>query len=338
MRELFQKLNETLTMGKDAVLVTIVADSGSVPRGSGARMLVTDQGRIAGTIGGGNVEYLSIRAAEEALQKKQNSRKNFCLDQNDVADIGMICGGNVEVYFRCFYSADEGIRKLAGQAEELFLSRTPCILVTEVSKQPDGVFSILTEDGKVYGKEIPEELLHVKIKSPGLFTCGGRQFYLEKLVQKGCVYLFGGGHVAQQLAPLLTKCDFFCTVIEDREDFADPALFGPGVKTRCIPMEELHTLIPEITEDDYVCIMTRGHNNDYRVQYEMLKTPARYIGVIGSRKKIAGVRERLQKDGYKETDLDRITAPIGLEIGSDTPAEIAVSIAAQLILERSKTT
>ena len=334
MRDLFIKLYETLQAKEDAVLVTVVASSGSAPRGSGARMLVTKEGRIAGTIGGGAVEHRSIRAAMDALAGQGNRSEHFRLHPNDVADIGMICGGEVEVFFR-YLSSKDTVCALAGRIVELFAKKNPCWLITELTTETEGALSVYTADGEHFGDDLPAEVFSACADQPVQTEIKGKRYYIERLVSAGYVYIFGGGHVAQQLVPVLSRCDFDCIVVEDREDFADPALFENRAKTICLPMEELDTLIPKITKDDFICVMTRGHKNDYLVQSAMLQTPARYIGVIGSKKKIASVRERLTADGFDEKEIARITAPIGIDIASETPAEIAVSIAAQLILERN---
>ena len=99
MKTLFHKLQQILEKGGDAVLVTVVTSSGSTPRGAGARMLVTKEGRIYGTIGGGAVEYKSEQIAQEVLEKKSSLTENFLLRKNDVLDLGMVCGGDVTVYF-----------------------------------------------------------------------------------------------------------------------------------------------------------------------------------------------------------------------------------------------
>ena len=276
MRELLDKLKETLDNGEAAVLVTITATKGSTPRKSGARMLVTKAGRVAGSVGGGSVEYECEKRARNCLEKKNCDEEHYVLTHNDVADIGMICGGDVQVEFRYI--------------------------------EP--------------GNTIVEEL-----------ECE----YEETRKKNGRVFVFGGGHVAQQLVPMLAKVDFRCIVIEDRPDFARPELFeGKAEEIRLIDMNGIAALQTEITADDYICIMTRGHKNDYQVQAQMLKSKACYIGVIGSRHKIAGVNAKLAADGFSAEDIGRITTPIGLAIEAETPAEIAVSIAAQMIKVRAE--
>lgn len=336
MRELFDQLREKIKAGEDTVLVTIVADAGSAPRGSGARMLVGAGGRIAGTIGGGAVEHESIRIAQEAIRGQRNTEQHFMLSRNDVADIGMICGGNVDVFFRYISAGDRAVTELTEALDALYEQRKPCRLIMEMTSSADAAIGIRCDTGETFGSRFPEEMYNIAGNRPVKTEYEGRKYYIENLIRGGRVYIFGGGHVAQQLVPVLTRCDFSCVVVEDREDFADPVLFGSLAETICLPVDKIAELIPRITEDDYVCIMTRGHQNDYRALYEMLRTPACYIGVIGSRSKISATQKRLTEDGYTEKDIARITAPIGLDIRSETPAEIAVSIAAQLILVRAK--
>ena len=374
MRELFKKMNESITSGQDAVLVTIVASSGSTPRGSGARMLVTKDGRAAGTVGGGAVEFECEKMALKCLENKGSTREYFRLQHNDVADIGMICGGNVDVYFRYIAAGDEYFIGLTRKIDELYERGERCWLITQIQEDNDGIISVYSKKRGIIGADVPEDVIKQAANGPvrarieampgssapassgsvvsegsipassgsvaseGSIpaSSGGAAYYIEPLVEAGRVFVFGGGHVSQQLVPLLARCGFRCVVIEDRAEFAGPELFeGCAAEIRLINMDTVAELVPEITEDDFICIMTRGHKDDYLVQYQMLKTPACYIGVIGSRHKIAGVNARLKSDGYTDEDLQRITTPIGLDILAETPAEIAVSVTAQLIEVRA---
>lgn len=275
MQTLFQQMNQRLAQGESLVLVSVEASSGSTPRGEGAMMLVSAQGRIAGTIGGGAVEHRSEQLAREALAAGRSRVERFQLRPNEVQDLGMICGGDVEVSFRYLAGGDEAAIAWAREEE-------------------------------------------------------------ARLTPSGRVYIFGGGHVAQALVPALAAVDFRCVVLEDREDFCRPELF-PGVEETRLIQNGDPAAYAGITAEDYVAVMTRGHKDDLTVQAQALKTPAKYIGVIGSRKKTAAVFARLRDMGYTDADLQRITTPIGLSIKAETPAEIAVSIAAQLIQLRAET-
>lgn len=332
MQQLFQTLSQLLKEGKDVVLVSIVASSGSVPRGSGARMLVAEQGRVFGTIGGGAVEYRSEQRALELLKTRDSSYEKFRLYRNEVEDLGMVCGGEVEVYFQFLSSADRRIPELLEKTEIIFRNREQAWLITELSGT--GEMSVFGKQSGLLGAKIPKSVLAGLAVRPVLVVAEGKRYYCERLYQPGTVYIFGGGHIAQALAPMLHAVDFPCTVLDDRPDFVRPELF-PTAETCLIQPEDISEIAKKLSENDYVCIMTRGHKDDLNIQRQVMRTPVRYIGVIGSAKKQKAVKERILELGYTEEDFANVVSPIGLDIGADTPAEIAVSITAQLIMARA---
>lgn len=212
----------------------------------------------------------------------------------------------------------------------------------EYAASQDGLAAITTE--KSFTKEY--DLSNSKAAELGMI-CGGRvtihfqyvshedeQFYTyfrEQMMKPGrCVYIFGGGHVAQELVPVLNHLDFSCIVFDDRPEFANSNLFPDAAKCIVGDFSNLSDYV-QIESEDFVCIMTRGHEFDYIVQKQILHTPAQYIGVMGSRKKTQIIRGKLLADGFEETQIARGKSPIGLDIHAETPAEIAISIAGELI-------
>ena len=334
MKILFEKLREHLAAGKDAVLITIVASSGSTPRGAGARMLVTEAGRVYGTIGGGAVEYRSEQVAAQVLRTRSSRTARFLLRRNQVEDLGMICGGDVTVYFHFIPGGDPAALEVAQRAADFVAAGDQSWLITDITPGGSGALTLYGAKSGVAGTGVPRAVLDRLGSRPVQVEAAGRLYYAETLVRAGRVYLFGGGHVAQALVPVLAAVEFRCVVIEDREAFCRPGLF-PGVEeTRLVPMDRLADGV-KIGPDDFICIMTRGHKNDTDCEAFALRTPACYIGVIGSRRKTAGVNATLRERGVTEGDLARIKTPIGLDIQAETPAEIAVSIAAELIQTRA---
>ena len=304
MRNMFRTLAERINEGKDTVLVTVIASSGSTPRGAGSRMLVGQEGRICGTIGGGNVEHRSREIAQEVLKDKNSHEHDFQLNRSDVENLGMICGGAVNVYFRYIDHTDTDVLDVCNKAEELF-SQGKNIWFTEGEK-----LAVCDEE--------PET-----------------EDFCEQINSSGRVYIFGCGHVGQALAPVLEGVGFHVTAMDDRPEFAKKELFPCGCEVKLIDFEHISDSVT-ITKDDYVCVMTRGHAFDAVVQGQVLKTPACYVGVIGSAAKKAGVCKRLVEEfGVDEKELGRIVSPIGLNIKAETPAEIAISIAAQMIEVRA---
>ena len=283
------------------------------------------------------MEYRAEQTALQVLEGKASIQQSFSLNRDDVQNLGMICGGEVHVYFRYLAPQDALAIRLTDRIEELFSNGEQSWLITELAEDRQGCLAVFGESSGLFGGPIPEEVFSALGSRPRQVSVDGRTYYCEKLVQAGRVFIFGGGHVAQSLVPALAAVDFRCIVLEERQEFCRPDLF-PGVEaTRLVQLND-PAVYQEITEHDYVCIMTRGHKDDLLVQANVLKTSARYIGVIGSRRKTAGVFAQLRGMGFTDRDLQRITTPIGLDILAETPAEIAVSIAAQLIMHRAERT
>lgn len=339
MNNFWKEVYARIGLGQDVVIATIVAARGSVPRGSGARMLVGTSGRLLGTVGGGAVEHECINIAIDMIGRRSSICQRFVLDQNDIADIGMVCGGDVDVLFQYVSHDDNALSDLFKKLSDNVISHKPCHLIMAFSDDTSPVLSVYDADETIAGSQIDDEVISNLNGSSNILTrtINGKsiKYYSEQIVSPETVYIFGGGHVAQQLVPTLARCDFHCVVIEDRPEYADSCLFEDKCDIILVREGEISNSLPNITENDYVCIMTRGHKDDYRVQRAVLKSKAHYIGVIGSRRKIASVNERLKEDGFTQADIDRITAPIGIDIMSETPAEIAVSVAAQLIKVRA---
>ncbi len=334
MKNLFDQLEKTLLIGKAAVLVSIIASSGSTPRGAGAHMLITDEGRIAGTIGGGAVEYRSQQMAAEVLQSADSKIHSFLLKRNEVEDLGMICGGDVEVYFQYIPAADAAALDFIAGFKQAVSEHTESWLIMNLSEK--GELTLYNEKSGFRGASLPENVKgELELKKSGKVHLQGRDFYIENIIQSGYVYIFGGGHVAQALVPVLAALDFKTVVVEDREDFTNPDLFLNVEKTILLKEKNFLPYIP-ITENDYICIMTRGHKDDLEFEYQALQTKAYYIGVMGSARKIAAVNAELLERGIAKKDLLRINTPIGKPIKAETPAEIAISIAAELIEKRAE--
>lgn len=332
MKQLYSGLASALLKGQDAVLCSIIEDHGSAPRGSGAKMAVFSDGGTAGTVGGGALEYACIRLAEKVLAERCSFVESFHLSPNEAADIGMICGGSVTVHIGFIGTGEENaalFKKAASLADE----QRETWLVTGV-EGADAPIGIYTKEEMLSGTgPDPKAIAHLFCSRPKREA----NLYAEPLSRGERVLLFGGGHVSQQLASLLYSVGFAVTVYEDRADFAKRELFPHAKEIILASYEDALSLLA-VTERDYAVIMTRGHRDDYTVLRQLLQTKACYIGVIGSRKKVAVTNEKLLQEGFSEDSLCRIHSPIGLSIGAETPAEIAVSIAAELIHERAKRT
>ena len=333
MRKLFQLLKQARERGEDTVLATIVDSAGSTPRKPGAHMLVNAGGRVYGTVGGGAAENSAIETAKRALRDGRCRVETLPMHPNAEKDLGMVCGGEIAVRFQVLPGGGPLIRDMADRVEMCYRDAKPCWLVIDLSVDAVDSISLCTDAG-VLGAPVPRTVREKRPAHPRCVEEDGHRYYIERLQQPGCVYIFGGGHVAQALVPVLAGVDFRCVVVEDRAEFCAPELFPGAEGVRLIPIEKLREELA-IQPADYICVLTRGHRNDAECEAFALGTPARYIGVIGSRAKIAAVNAQLKQRGFTDADLARVSTPIGLPIGAQTPAEIAISIAAQLIQVRA---
>ena len=333
MKELFRRMIEHLEKGEPLVLVTVIAASGATPRGAGARMLVGREGRLAGTIGGGAVEFRSEQIAAEVLRDHSSRGHDFSLSRDDVQNLGMICGGSCSVFFTYIPAWDAEALALAEKVEQGFRRDAGLWLLCDLKN--GGKLGLYSENEGFFHVENGEFLLPHLRKRSARISENGRDFYVEQIAEAGRVLIFGGGHLARELVPVLSRVGFRCTVMDDRPEFAKAEYFPGAEQVICGDFERISDFL-QVTEADYVCVMTRGHAGDTLVQAQVLPQRPRYVGVIGSRQKAAAVRKRLGEEfGLSGELLDRVTTPIGLDIGSETPAEIAISIAAQLISVRS---
>ncbi len=325
MRNMLKTVKAYLEEGQELVLVTVTASSGATPRGAGARMLVGKNGRICGTIGGGAVEYRSEQIAKTVLETKSSLGHDFSLTRDDVENLGMICGGACNVFFHYLPAGDAAAIALAEDAEVFFREGKDLWLVSDLADQ--GALTLADKSNASLAAHLT--------RHPHRILEDGKDLYIEQISFSGRVYVFGGGHVAQELVPVLSHVGFRCVVMDDRAEFTHPELFPTAEE---IILGDFRRISDYCTIgcEDYVCVMTRGHAYDAVVQAQILRCRPCYCGVIGSKAKAAGVRKKLREEfGLADEELDIVTTPIGLSIKAETPAEIAISIAGQLICHRA---
>lgn len=339
METLFTRLHEEIQSGRPAVLLTVVASQGSTPRGIGSHQAVFQDGTTAGTVGGGYQEYLAIQAGRQCLAEKRSAFRRLILHPNDEEDINAACGGELTVFCQYLDPVLPGLGDVLNGILQALKNHQAAWLALDVSDERDWGMALVTAGESIgCGRMTALQAVDAawcRQNVAGLSEKEGLRCYSEPLSYPGRVFIFGGGHVSQDLVPVLTSIDFSCIVVDDRAEFADAALFPQAEAVYQADYGQLPKSI-DVTPDDYVCIMTRGHVGDYDVQRQMLKIKPYYLGVIGSRRKLAFVKTKLLADGFTAEEIDACHAPIGLAISAVTPAEIAVSIAAELIAVRAK--
>lgn len=325
MKDLISAAEQRVQHGERAVLCCVLEAEGSAPRGAGARMAVLADGTTLGTVGGGALELEATRRAGELLEAGRSEVRSLALHRDVPESLGMVCGGSVLLGFHCLVPEDRAavsvMERLAALPEGM-----PAWLRTVW--HPDGTASLtLTEGEDLHseGERLPNK--------PVLNRTEAETVFLEPIFTPERVWIFGGGHVGRALVPALAAVGFAVTVVDERPALADPARFPAARQVLCGSYAEL---LPTLTlrHEDYAVVMTQGHLADLEVLSAVLRTPACYIGCIGSRKKAAFVNDQLREKGFSEAELARIHSPIGLPILAQTPEEIAVSITAEMILHR----
>lgn len=333
-----------LDQGETFALATILARSGSAPRVAGTRMIVRSDGSIIGTIGGGVFEAQTQQLAGQVLKEKKPRVEEFVLRNEDAGRLGMICGGQVEVLVQPLESSNDSCKDLYRELVTALNSKEKAWLVTQVPKtnqQDDDLIQCLVKaDRSVIPKALCEGasdlISRANSNQSSVIEAGERRFLIEPLCHAGEVYIFGAGHISQQLAPLTKLVGFGTTVFDDRSDFCNEERFPTADRLIVLDSWEQPMAGLEIAKESYLVIVTRGHAYDKTVLAHALKTPARYIGMIGSKKKRDAIYQALMSEGFNQQDLDRVHSPIGLSIDAETPQEIAVSIVAELIQARAR--
>jgi xanthine dehydrogenase accessory factor len=339
MRKWVSAVNEMLSRKQPLVMALILSQEGSTPRTTGTRMMIGADGYVVGTIGGGRIEASVMETAREMLHKPGAVTISFDLTSEIADAMDMVCGGKLEILIDSI-APDETNRLFFSSLLQMLDQRQKGLMVTKLLES--GVLqvrrAVLHEDGVVIGTpdfKMEIDSIPKKLRAPILIQSGDRRFFIEPVMAPGTVYLFGAGHVSLQTAILAKRVGFEVVVLDDRMEFANTSRFSDADDVRVPASFELAFEGLEIHADSYLVILTRGHLHDKTVLQQALKTPAGYIGMIGSRKKRDAVYQALENDGFTAKDFQKVHCPIGLSIGAQTPEEIAVSIVAELIHARS---
>jgi xanthine dehydrogenase accessory factor len=328
------------------VLATIVNREGSAPRTAGTRMIVAAGGRAVGTIGGGLLEARTIAAAAEVLAARRPLLIPFDMTQSELAAMDMICGGRLEVLLE-FIDPGSPTGVVFKGWGDVQRSQDHCLLMTVIRFAGEKVAAVshglLKNDHVVYGN-LPfgaatiESLARNYSGSVRMQTValGESLVLIDPVLPQETVFLFGAGHVAQPTARLAAIAGFRVRVVDDRADFANAERFPEAEEVRVVTDFDSASNGLAIDRGAFVVILTRGHLHDKTVLMQALRTEAAYIGMIGSRRKRDHIFNALLKQGFTQADLERVHSPIGIDIGAETPEEIALSIVAELVHVRAR--
>ncbi|MFC1863278.1 XdhC family aldehyde oxidoreductase maturation factor [Thermodesulfobacteriota bacterium] len=351
MKNIYSRILEIIEDGQVSVLATIIRHSGSTPRETGTNFLILENGSSIGTIGGGLLEAEVLEAAKDVFDSLRPKLVKYVLKGEDVSKTDMLCGGEADVFLEPISPQNSDYISVLKKVFEIQNEGGSGILATLIDMGKtdinEKVKIFIDVDGKQtgsLGSHIDvlirsESQMILQEKQPKLITFknSGRkklEIFVEPLTPENILYVFGGGHVSRELVPFAAKVGFKVVVIDDREEFANWGDFPDAFDVNLYPFDNVIDRLP-INDSSFIVIVTRGHSHDKTVLSQSLKTEAKYIGMIGSRRKVAIIYEQLIVEGFTKDDLARVYSPIGLDIGGKTPEEIAISIVAELIQVRA---
>jgi xanthine dehydrogenase accessory factor len=334
---------ECLAAGRSVVLATVVSCRGSGPREPGAMMAISEDGAAAGTVGGGVLEASIFEEAATGFKARRSALRSFDLSADGTTKGSMVCGGRMEILVQYIDPGEPGnallFRRLVqgrseGRRQSLMISIG--IHENQVSTGLGLFRGNHLETGSL--DSAGEKLLKARLgngQGPVMVGRGTVRYFIQPVPVPEAVFIVGAGHVGQALADLCGPLEFRTIVIDDRDQFANHERFPAASKVLIISSYQDCFRGLNVDESSFIVIVTRGHEHDKKVLAAALQTRARYIGMIASRRKRDVIYRELAQEGVQERELARVHSPIGIDIGAKTPAEIAISIAAEMISFRS---
>ena len=347
MREVIQGAIDDLQEGQPCVLATVVGTKGSTPQKAGAMLLVRQDGSGLGTLGGGCVEGDIWFAAKEILRLNGTAEfKDYYLNEDIAARDGLVCGGTMYFYLEPLREIEDFV-PIGNEIVEAYDGGQPVSLATVVNAKNGGPALgsklLLRSDGSIAGTlgstELDAQATGIAQKvadvgsSESFSMADGTEVFVEGFTTPPTLVMVGGGHVGKATADLAHSLGYRVYLVDDRPEFCNEERF-PYADERVVETYDKWTNHLDLNVNSFVVVATRGHRYDDMALESALKTRARYIGVLGSRRKTIMIFRRLLQQGVSLERIKEVYAPIGLNIGALEPEELAVSIMSEIIMVR----
>ena len=350
---LYARLRDLERDGHRVAIATVVRTQGSTPQVAGAKLVVTDDpsARAAGTLGGGCVEADAIDAAREVIAQGGQSLRAYELTEELAWNTGLVCGGTMWILAeRGTDALDAGGRSMLPALVDAATGGTPMAVVTRLRRRGrDLAYAgrlFVDAAGRVtgtFGEAPPDSRLvtmavdQLRHGTPRVVTVDDEhEALIEPVAPRPRLVVAGGGHVALAIARQAQLLDFDVTILEDRPEFAEPSRFGGAT----VLQGDVPTTIASLDYgwNSYLVVATRGHKLDADCVLAAARTNVSYIGLLGSRRKTVLIHDLLREHGVADDRIHAIRAPVGLDLGGRTPAEIALSVLAEITQQRYQAT
>ena len=348
MREVFHEAVALLEKGDPIVVATVVRTKGSTPQKPGSKLLVRKDGSGVGTLGGGCVEGDIWFAAKQLLKSGGTTQhREYPLNEELAAEDGLVCGGTMYFLIDPVYGREDYL-SFAEQIDSAYQGGSAVALASLI-RQPDdadksiGAKLFIREDGTTEGtlgdpgldrdavKKAQALMIHGN--NQYVTTGNGAEYFIEAYTTPPQLVICGGGHVSKAIAPLAKKLGFRVFITDDREEFVNKERFPEADILVPLKPEDALPKLP-INPNTFIVVATRGHRYDNVALEAAAGTSARYVGLMGSRRKTILIYEDLIRNGVPIERIKDIRSPIGLDIHARTPDEIAVSIIGEILMSR----
>ena len=313
-------------------LTTVARRRGSLPMSATAKMLVTEQGARLGTVGGGCLEAEIIARAREVLAQGTPAISEHTLNAAAAGDYGLTCGGTAVMFIEPVFP-DAHLAAVYTGCARLMHGDERGILATGIDWS-GGTAKLLVHSGVQVGRGDARMASAALALDPrGEEPRFDGDVLLETIAGRPRLVVFGGGHVGARVAEAAAFAGWRVTIVDDRPEFSDATRVPFAEQVITADYRDAASVV-SFDADSYVVVATRGHEHDAIVVDQLARRELRYLGMLGSRRKVALTWTLLESWGVDRTALDRVHAPVGLAIGADTPEEIAVSVVAEMIAAR----
>lgn len=321
--------------GGAGALASVARRRGSLPMSATAKLLITASGHRVGTIGGGCVEAEVMERARAVIAAGRPALSEHTLNAELAGDYGLTCGGTATIFLEPVIP-DALLAAVHGACAALAARGGRGVVATALDWS-DGPAKALLHEGDALVGRVPDALLAAAAtydaadERPSL----GADGLVERVAGAPRCVIFGAGHVGVRVAEAARLAGWRVTVADDRVEFADPARIPSADRVLAC---DVHDVAPALAgaepADTYAVVCTRGHQHDATIVEQLAPLDLRYLGMLGSRRKVALTWELLARAGVARERLARIHAPVGLDVGADTPGEIAISVVAEMIAVR----
>ena len=348
MKEVIEEAVRLAQGGEPCVLATVVRTRGSTPQKPGAKLLVRKDGSGVGTLGGGCVEGDIWFAAKEILRRKGGPEfRDYYLNEDIAARDGLVCGGTMYFFLEPLRDPDQFL-PFGTEMTQAYKTGKPVAMATVVRAESErvtpGAKILVRGDGSIYGSLGAVELDSVAIEAAKqvtdlggnkhVLTHDGVELFVEGFTSPPTLVLMGGGHVSKATYHLARLLGYRVYVVDDRAQFANKERFPEAEETVVVPDYTQGLDQVPVNANTAIVIATRGHWFDDLALEAAVRTPASYVGLLGSKRKTLLIYQRLAQLGIPPERLREVHAPVGLSIGALTPEELAVSIMSEIIMSR----